>query len=161
MVQNKTDENVVNGLRDFTIKRIKQFEKVIKGIEKNSFRFNYDGEQTYNDEVEYQSDLSRYEGMLGVLREILSHLPKPTKKAVVKLNYDFEGSGIIENTFCFKLDEETKTEVTYIYYVEDSYCNEETVTFEKSEIKENLKRFWDNDETKLNRLIEQMITESI
>ena len=158
MLQNKTDENVINDLREFTKKRIKQFEKVIKGIEKNSFRFNYDGEQTYNDEVEYQSDLSRYEGMLGELREILSHLPKPKKQRAVRLDYDVEGSGTVYNTFSFKLDEETKNEVTYIYCVEDSYCNDETITFTKSEIKETLKEY---DECSLEDVIGMMIENEI
>lgn len=158
MVQNKKDENVINDLREFTKKRIKEIQKVIKGIEKNSFRFNYDGEQTYNDEVEYQSDLSRYEGMLDEMRGVQFLLPKPKKQRAVKLDYDVEGSGTITNIFSFKLDEETKDEVTYIYCVEDSYCNEETITFTKSEIKETLKEY-ESDE--LSDIISMMIENEI
>ena len=158
MIQNKKDDVELKQLKTTLKERIKVVQKTIKGIEKNSFRFNYDGEQTYNDEVEYQSDLSYYNGKLDELYGMIGLLPKPTKKAVVRLDYDVEGSGTVYNTFSFKLDEETKDEVTYIYCVEDSYCNEETITFTKSEIKETLKEY-ESDE--LSDIISMMIENEI
>ena len=156
MLQNKKDD--VELIKTTLKERIKVVQKTIKSIEKNSFKFMFDGEQQYSDEVEYQSDLSYYNGKLDELYGMIGLLPKPKKQPVVKLDYDVEGCGIVENSFSFKLDEETKNEVTYRYYVEDSYCNEETITFTKSEIKETLKEY-EGDE--LSDVISMMIRNEI
>lgn len=153
MVYNITTiEQLMNSIND----RIKTVNKVIVEIESEGWM---DGEK-YSDETEYEKDLSYYEGKLDELQSMLNQISEP-KESHLKLDYDKEGSGIVSFTFCYKLDNETKTDVTYKYYVEDSYCNEEMATFTKKEIKEQLKRNHKNDEGKLNYVIEMLITNSI
>ena len=155
MVSNiTTAEQLMNSINN----RIKTVTKVIEEIESEGWM---DGEK-YSDETEYQKDLSYYEGKLDELVSLntITKTSQP-KEPKLKLDFDLEGSGDVYYTFQFKLEEETRTDVTYTYYVLDNYCNEDTVTFTKKEIKEELKTEFKNDPSKLRNVIENLISNSI
>ncbi len=155
MLSNITEvEKLINSIND----RIKTVTKIIEEIENEGWM---EGEK-YSDETEYQKDLSYYEGKLDELLSLntITNSSK-TKDHKLKLDFDIEGSGDVCYTFQFKLEEETRTDVTYTYQIWDSYCSEDSVTFTKKKIKEELKSEFNNDPSKLRNVIEDLISNSI
>ena len=155
MVSNITEvEKLMNSIND----RIRTVTKVIEEIENEGWM---DGEK-YSDETEYEKDLSYYEGKLDELLSLntITKTSKP-KDPKLKLDFDLEGSGDVCYNFQFKLEEETRSDVTYTYQIWDSYCNEDSVTFTKKEIKEELESEFNNDPSKLRNVIENLISNSI
>jgi hypothetical protein len=155
MVSNiTTTEQLMNHINN----RIKTVTKVIEEIESEGWM---DGEK-YSDETEYQKDLSYYEGKLDELVS-LNTITKTsqTKEPKLKLDFDLEGCGEVSYVFQFKLEEETRSDVTYTYQIWDSYCNEDSITFTKKEIKEELESEFKNDPSKLRNVIGNLISNSI
>jgi len=74
---------------------------------------------------------------------------------IEQIDFNQEGFGIVKLPFSYWLEEETKTEVTYIYQIDGG--EDYTITLDKEDILNQL-IYWQNGEvSKVNQVIEDSI----